>query len=365
MFNNQYSGRRVLVTGHTGFKGSWLVTWLLGLGADVAGYSIDVPTSPSHFEAIRLKERIRHFDGDIRDRHRLNSVLDDFEPQVVFHLAAQSLVRRSYADPVRTFEVNALGTLNVLESLRSHPQVCAAVIITSDKCYENSEWIWGYRESDRLGGDDPYSGSKACAELIFHSYARSFLNDAATAGVASARAGNVIGGGDWASDRIVPDCARAWSTGVSVPIRNPHATRPWQHVLEPISGYLWLAAHLLSGRGLSGSSFNFGPDAAVNQSVEALIAAMASHWQNAAWHFDAGDSHAKHESMLLKLCCDKALAELQWQPALSFLDTVRLTAQWYQRFYSNREANLFDLSQSQIAEYCALARERKISWSLA
>ena len=246
MFENIYKGKRVLITGHTGFKGSWLCTWLLDLGATVAGFSVDIPTEPSHFEALGLSARIENFKGDVRNKSSLDEAMNKFRPDIVFHMAAQSLVRKSYEDPILTFETNSIGTLNLLDCLRDHPSVIAAILITSDKCYENVEWIWGYRENDRLGGKDPYSASKACAEIISKVYMETFFKEKGPS-IATTRAGNVIGGGDWALDRIVPDCARAWSKGEKVEIRNPNATRPWQHVLEPLSGYLVLGQKLLQG----------------------------------------------------------------------------------------------------------------------
>lgn len=276
MFGHIYEGRRVFVTGHTGFKGSWLTAWLLQMGAEVAGFSDAVPTAPSHFDVIGLGGRIRDYRGDVRDRKALIEAMREFKPEIVFHLAAQALVRASYDNPADTIEVNAMGTLNVLEAVRVTPSVEAVVSITSDKAYRNDEWVWGYRETDHLGGYDPYSASKGCAEIIAHSYFKSFFGDPVNAPYcATTRAGNVIGGGDWAADRIVPDCARAWSEGREVEIRSPHATRPWQHVLEPLSGYLWLGAKLFAahrdavkaGKGdgchegfrLDGEAFNFGP----------------------------------------------------------------------------------------------------------
>ena len=275
MFGHIYEGRRVFVTGHTGFKGSWLTAWLLQMGAEVAGFSDAVPTAPSHFDVIGLGGRIRDYRGDVRDRKALVEAMREFKPEIVFHLAAQALVRASYDNPADTIEVNAMGTLNVLEAVRVTPSVEAVVSITSDKAYRNDEWVWGYRETDHLGGYDPYSASKGCAEIIAHSYFKSFFGDPVNAPYcATTRAGNVIGGGDWAADRIVPDCARAWSEGREVEIRSPHATRPWQHVLEPLSGYLWLGAKLFAahrdavkaGKGdgchegfrLDGEAFNFG-----------------------------------------------------------------------------------------------------------
>lgn len=365
MFRDAFKGRRVLVTGHTGFKGSWLTTWLRALGAEVAGYSVDIPTSPANFEALRLADHIQHHLADIRDRSRLENVFDSFRPQVVLHLAAQALVRRSYVEPVATFEVNTLGTANILEAVRLRPWIECALIITSDKCYRNVEWVWGYREHDTMGGDDPYSGSKAAAEMVFHSYARSYFKDRGGTRVASARAGNVIGGGDWAPDRIVPDCVRSWCRGRPVFLRNPTATRPWQHVLEPLSGYLWLAAMLLSGKGqVHGESFNFGPPASVDQSVEELVEAMGQHWPAARWEVDGAPDIDRHEARLLKLSCDKALATLGWQATLGFEETVRFTSEWYRTYYEDPEADILELTQGQIAQYCRRAEERGISWAM-
>jgi CDP-glucose 4,6-dehydratase len=364
MFAGTYRGRRVLVTGHTGFKGSWLCAWLNELGAAVGGYSNGVPTVPSHFEAAGLRDRVAHYDGDVRDRARLAAVLDDFAPEIVFHLAAQALVRQSYADPVGTFETNAMGTLNLLEGARTRPGIRAIVLITSDKAYRNVEWVWGYRESDALGGDDPYSGSKACAELIAHSYVQSFFPpQGPLAAVATTRAGNVIGGGDWAADRIVPDCVRAWSAGSPVRLRNPRATRPWQHVLEPLSGYLTLGSRLWERTTIeSGSAYNFGPDATVNQSVETLIASMGRLWPEARWEPDPAGAGAVKESMLLKLCCDRALADLHWRPVLSFEECVRFTTEWYRDYYA-APAGAAARTLGQIRRYEALAAERGLEWA--
>jgi CDP-glucose 4,6-dehydratase len=364
IFGGVYSGRRVLVTGDTGFKGSWLALWLHELGASVAGFAIDVPTVPSHFDAAALRAHVRHFDGDIRDRVRLAAVVDEFSPEIVFHLAAQALVRRSYAQPAETFEVNALGTLNVLEVLRERPAIRAAVLITSDKAYRNVEWPWGYRETDTLGGEDPYSGSKGCAELIAYSYVHSFFKPNSGLGrIATTRAGNVIGGGDWAPDRIVPDCMRAWATHESITVRNPRATRPWQHVLEPLSGYLGLGAQLWNREArVDGQSYNFGPDATVNEPVEALIREMAQYWPGAEWHVDPSAGKGRPEATLLKLSCDKALADLGWRAVLSFHDAVRFTSEWYLKFYNRERRDMFDVSREQIDEYCAAARTHGLPW---
>ena len=366
MFGNVYTCRRVLVTGHTGFKGSWLSAWLLDLGATVGGYSVDVPTTPSHFEAIRLAGRISHYQGDVRDRERLGAVLDEFKPEIVFHLAAQALVRASYADPARTFEVNTLGTMNVLECLRHRPDIKTGVVITSDKCYRNVEWVWGYRETDQLGGEDPYSGSKGAAELVYHSYYHSFFKHGDLAAIATARAGNVIGGGDWAPDRIVPDCVRAWSRGEPVVVRSPQATRPWQHVLEPVSGYLWLGTHLWNRDARAvGNSYNFGPDATVNQPVETLIGVMGQYWPAARWEQDPAGTGTQSEATLLKLSCDQALAHLHWQATLGFNDAIRMTAEWYRHYYEDPGADHYDVTMRHVREYCALAQAKNLPWSRA
>jgi CDP-glucose 4,6-dehydratase len=364
MFAKTYKNRRVLVTGHTGFKGSWLCSWLLELGSQVAGFSLNVPTEPSNFEASKLRERLAHFDGDIRDRGALSKVIEAFKPEMIFHLAAQSLVRQSFADPILTFETNTLGTLNVLECLRQSAQPLVGIIITSDKCYHNQEWIWGYRENDVLGGDDPYSASKGCAELIFRAYDRSYFQGDKGLRVATTRAGNVVGGGDWAPDRIVPDCVRAWSQGQTLRIRYPQATRPWQHVLEPLSGYLWLGARLWQGEGsLEGESFNFGPVANTNQSVIELVSSLAQHWPGAGWEVEPQDPGGHRESTLLKLCCDKALNLLGWHSVLSLPETVRLTAAWYRTYYEHGDAQVRELASQQIKEYVSQAAAQGLAWA--
>tara|TARA_B100000315_G_scaffold259693_1_gene316715 strand:- start:339 stop:1433 length:1095 start_codon:yes stop_codon:yes gene_type:complete len=363
MFENIYEGRRILVTGHTGFKGSWLCAWLSDLGATVAGYSVNVPTKPSHFEALRLAKRIEHVQGDVRDKNSLQQAMGRFRPDIVFHLAAQSLVRKSYEDPVLTFETNSLGTLNLLDCLRDQPSVVAAILVTSDKCYENVEWLWGYRENDRLGGKDPYSASKACAELISKVYMKSFFEENGP-NIATTRAGNVIGGGDWASDRVVPDCVRAWSEGKPVVIRNPNAIRPWQHVLEPLSGYLALGQKLFQGNlALKNQSFNFGPQEKVDQSVGDLITEMAQYWPGAEWEFQQKTDSSKPESTLLKLNCDKALQVLNWSAVLNFQETIRMTGKWYQIFHNQKPASISETTSRQIQEYTEKATRSKLAWT--
>ena len=360
-FAGIYSGRRVLVTGHTGFKGSWLALWLKHLGAEVAGFSVDVPTSPANFDLLGLEKRINHYVGDIRDRARLAQVIDAFRPDMVFHLAAQSLVRRSYADPVTTFETNTMGMVNLLECVRARPWIEVVVLITSDKAYRNVEWCWGYRETDALGGHDPYSGSKSCADLVAHSYYHSFLRHTPTR-VSTTRAGNVIGGGDWADDRIVPDCIRAWSKGERVTVRSPRATRPWQHVLEPLSGYLWLGARLWQKAGrLNGEAFNFGPDVHVNQTVAELLGAMATRWPGVQWQVPEGCEQGGQEATLLKLSCDKALFYLNWRAVLQFPETVAFTVDWYRAWHGN-QSDIYAYTLDQIEHYCQLAQARGGVW---
>jgi CDP-glucose 4,6-dehydratase len=362
MFNNIYKNKKVFVTGHTGFKGSWLCMWLLKLGAEVYGFSIDVPTNPSNFELLKLENKIHHVQGDVCNRKLLLSTMKKFQPDIVFHLAAQSLVRKSYNNPSITFETNTLGTMNVLESIRQCDSVQAGVIITSDKCYRNLEWDWGYREDDILGGEDPYSASKGCAELITYSYINSFFKDDPR--IATARAGNVIGGGDWAEDRIVCDAVKAWAQEKSVIIRKPNATRPWQHVLEPLSGYLWLGTKLWQKDSLSlGQSFNFGPDASTNQSVIQLILLMSEYWPGADWQKKQIGANGQKEATLLKLCCDKALNLLGWRTVLSFEETAEMTIKWYKEFYKKKRNDMSSLADCQIDEYFNKAKKLNLLWA--
>jgi len=363
-FKNTFEGKKVLLTGHTGFKGSWLAIWLDMLGADVVGLALDPPTEPSHFDMAEIGNLLSDNRVDIRDHESLKNLVVASQPDIVIHLAAQSLVRKSYEAPLETWETNVMGTLNLLESLRYIDKKCAVVLITSDKCYDNVEWVWGYRETDKLGGPDPYSASKAAAEIAISSYYRSsFSSDESPVKIASARAGNVIGGGDWALDRIIPDCIRAWSSGKSVDLRNPASTRPWQHVLEPLSGYLCLAADLYNDEALNGESFNFGPDANVMESVEKLVEEMALHWNKVAWKDVSGSETGPYESGLLKLNCDKALAMLGWMPTLDFSRTVEMTVSWYGMFYQEKPTSMQDFSRDQILQYCTLAREQGMGWA--
>jgi len=360
-----FSGKTVLVTGHTGFKGSWLTVWLRRLGARVIGLSLDIPTQPSHFVELDIADYIDDHRVDVR---RFGDVLDlimRIKPDIVFHLAAQPLVRQSYSAPLEAFETNTLGTANILEALRIADRHCAAVMITSDKCYDNVEWVWGYRETDRLGGKDPYSGSKGAAELVIRSYCASYFNSPdSKLRVAVGRAGNVVGGGDWAEDRIVPDCIRAWVEGNAVDIRSPNATRPWQHVLEPLSGYLWLAVLLQQQRDLNGEAFNFGPSVYEDHPVIELLGALARTWSGYASHRVVHAAENSAEAGLLKLNCDKAFARLSWRSTLEFAEMIALTGQWYDAYYrSDRRQSVLTLTEAQIEHYENLAKSRGLTWA--
>ncbi|MBF0343301.1 MAG: CDP-glucose 4,6-dehydratase [Nitrospirae bacterium] len=361
MFNQVYDNKRVLVTGHTGFKGSWLTLWLLTLKANVAGYSAYLPSEPCMFEVLGLKDRMTNYVGDIRDHSSLKEVFSNFQPEIVFHLAAQPIVRKAYETPKTTFDTNVAGTVNVLECIRTSPCVKTAVIITSDKCYQNREWNWGYRENDRLGGDDPYSASKACAEIVCNAYIRSFFLNGDTTRISTTRAGNVIGGGDWANDRIIPDCVRSLSVQRDVLIRSLSAIRPWQHVLEPISGYLWLNACLYDNVELHGEAFNFGPDQTVNKSVKELIELFLFYWGEGSW-VQSSSQTIKKENSFLKLSSDKSLSLLKWHSVLSFDDTVRLTVQWYKSYYGGKD-DMFKLTNEQIESYIIMANQKNMSWA--
>lgn len=362
MFQAAYKGQRVLVTGHTGFKGSWLTTWLLKLGAEVTGLSKDIPTSPSMFNSLGLVSRIRHIEGDVCDLAKLREVVQAVKPSFVFHLAAQAIVSTSYEDPVETFSTNTMGTLNVLEALRGTQHPCVAVMITSDKCYDNVEWVWGYRETDALGGKDTYSGSKGAAELVIKSYAASFFSSNHPVRVVVGRAGNVIGGGDWARDRLVADCMRAWSEGRAVEIRSPSSTRPWQHVLEPLSGYLALGARTCKNSSFHGHAFNFGPRSEENHTVVELLTDLAHHWGHVSIDqaYKITGQLPFREASLLKLNCDKALLKLNWSPTLHYEETTRLVASWYAAYYQQQtDMNALTIEQIDFYERNALARSRE------
>jgi CDP-glucose 4,6-dehydratase len=364
MFNNVFKGKKVIVTGHTGFKGSWLCLWLNKLGADVIGISDEIPTQPSLFESLNLAKHMKDLRLDIRDYDSVLKVFTFEKPDFVFHLAAQPIVSLSYSDPLKTFSTNIMGTANVLEALRSLSNDCISVIVTSDKCYDNVEWEWGYKETDHLGGKDIYSGSKGGAELVFKSYYHSFFKKLSNHRIATARAGNVIGGGDWAQDRIVPDCMRAWSLKKCVEIRSPEATRPWQHVLEPISGYLNLAEQLMVNGSINGESFNFGPKSEYSHTVVKLLKDLSKQWhfEKEEDAYQLTDDIKFHEAGLLKLNCDKSLFHLKWLPTLDYNQLIDFTGSWYYEFY-HRKVDFYNFTLDQIALYESIAQSKLIKWA--
>lgn len=348
-----YNGKRVFVTGHTGFKGGWLTSWLLKLGADVAGYSLSVPTEPNFYGICDLKSKILSTCGDIRDFSLLKTELENFQPEIVFHLAAQPLVRASYRAPLETFETNIIGTANLLEACKTVSSIRSVVIVTSDKCYENTNLSKAFKEGDPMGGHDPYSSSKACAELVFRSYLKSFFNPQNyhehRKGVASARAGNVIGGGDWAEDRLIPDCITHLNENRFIPIRYPFAIRPWQHVLDPLYGYLLLAMRLYSDGKNFASSWNFGPELKDCKPVEWIVNYIVKKWgAKASWEHVRGNH--LHEAFFLRLDCSKAKKQLEWKPFFNLKTALEKTVEWYSAYYRGN-IDMFSLTQQQIGFY--------------
>ncbi|MCD4698874.1 MAG: CDP-glucose 4,6-dehydratase [Bacteroidales bacterium] len=360
LFNNTYQGKKVLVTGHTGFKGSWLVLWLQTMGAEVTGYSLDPPTEPNHFELLNLD--INHIIGDILDEKELMNVFNEVKPEIVFHLAAQSLVRLSYEDPVKTYKTNVIGTLNVFEACRKTPSVKVILNITSDKCYANKEWLWGYKESDPMGGFDPYSSSKGCSELLTDSYKNSYFNLEKSGRynvlLASVRAGNVIGGGDWAKDRLIPDIMHAISQNERVEIRSPHAIRPWQHVLEPLSGYLLLASRLILGESEFAASWNFGPAYEDAMPVKDVLKQVKLYWDKLEYEI-ISNQHQPHEATYLKLDCSKANTLLKWKPVWDNQKTFEITTNWYKKYYLENDVN----SISNLVAYIDDAIKNQYIWT--
>ncbi len=354
-----YKDKKVFITGHTGFKGSWLSIWLRELGASVFGYALVPETTPALFELAGLENNITSIIGDVRDFEHLNQSVKQINPEIIFHLAAQPLVRASYIDPITTYQTNVLGLVNLLEIIRQQKSVKAVVIVTSDKCYENKEWVWGYRENDALGGHDPYSSSKACAEIIIDSYRKSFFNDRDIQ-IASARAGNVIGGGDWAEDRLIPDIVRAITKNETCIIRNPGATRPWQHVLEPLSGYLLLMKKLYESGNEFGSAWNFGPDGTEEMTVHEIIDFITLHWKGR--YKIVTKENAPHEAHSLKLDCSKANKILKWKPTFEITDSLQFTIDWHKSFTS--ENDIYQLCTQQISSYTKIAQDKKIDWAL-
>ena len=338
-FKNIFNSKKVLITGNTGFKGSWLSTWLIMMGADLYGYSLNVPTNPSMFKTLKLDEKIHQHYGDIRNKEDFNNFVQEVRPDFIIHLAAQALVLTSYREPFDTMTTNIVGTAVVCEAIMNIDWNCTCILITSDKAYDNVEWIWGYRETDGLGGKDIYSGSVT-------------------------RAGNVIGGGDWAKDRIIVDCVKAFSEGQTVEIRSPKATRPWQHVLEPLSGYLTLAQYLAEGKSKNGEAYNFGPRAEQTKTVFELVQDLASLWgldKNKAAKLTGNIPF--EEATLLKLNCDKALAYLHWNSTLHYDECVKFIADWYRAFYVEKEKDMFSITEKQILAYIEAAKRENLEWA--
>jgi CDP-glucose 4,6-dehydratase len=359
-FHSIYAGKKVLVTGHTGFKGSWLALWLMKLGAEVIGYALEPPTSPSHFDLLNLP--IKSVIGDIRDLDRLREVFKSYQPEIVFHMAAQPLVRLSYKQPIETLHTNVIGTANIFEACRSTKSVRAIINITSDKCYENKEWVWGYRENDPMGGYDPYSASKGCAELVTSAYRNSFFNfddygNKHQVLLSSVRAGNVIGGGDWAKDRIITDMVEAASKGKTLLIRNPQATRPWQHVLEPLSGYLLLGQKLLERKKEFAEAWNFGPNDDGVIEVIQVVKEMQKIWNKIDYRIEQNENNP-HEAGLLKLDCSKARMRLCWKEVWNSRTTFIKTAEWYQNYYENGQVT----TESQLESFIQDARKAGMCW---
>lgn len=360
LFNRIYKNKTVLVTGHTGFKGSWLSFWLNQMGANVVGYSLKAPTNPSHFEL--LNSDITSIIGDIRDEKKLEDIFAKYKPEIVFHLAAQPLVRLSYENPIDTYETNVIGTLKILEVCRKH-KVKAIVNVTSDKCYENKEWIWGYRENDPMGGYDPYSSSKACAELLTSSYRNSYFNPQEykknhNTLLASCRAGNVIGGGDWAKDRLMTDIMLSVSQGKKVSIRNPNSTRPWQHVLESLSGYLHVGQKLLEGNIEFAESWNFGPNDEGSITVKEVVENIKKDWDKIDYEINQ-DPNQPHEANFLKLDCSKARVKLKWNSVWGSTTTFEKTVTWYKNYYEKGKIE----TKENLESYIIDAKKKNIEWT--
>ena len=353
-FADIFRNKRVLLTGHTGFKGSWLALWLTKLGAQVTGVSLSPETEPNHWDLLELD--LDDYRVDIRHAGAVLNIFTETKPEIVFHLAAQPLVRRSYRDPLETWSTNVMGTANVLEACRLTESVRAIVVVTTDKCYENQEWPWGYRENDRLGGHDPYSASKAGAELVAASYRNAFFSNGNSPLLATARAGNVIGGGDWSEDRLIPDLVRATANNQSLEIRSPNATRPWQHVLESLSGYLLLCQKLLEGQKDFATAWNFGPEPEGNRSVAEVLGKLSTQWPHMRWHIT--DVPQPHEATLLYLDSAKARSKLQWQPIWSIDAAIAKTAEWYSAWLTDKDV----MSISQLNQYIDAAGAEQVAW---
>lgn len=358
ILKKNFKGKKVLITGHTGFKGSWLTVWLQILGAKVIGVSNGVPSFNNHYQLLNLDKKILNKNLDVRNLILLKKFVKKNQPDFVFHLAAQSIVNLSYKDPLKTWSTNTIGTINLLESLRQLKKKCVAIIITSDKCYENLEIKRGYNEKDRLGGKDPYSASKASADIAIRSYISSFFSHKKNkVHIATARAGNVIGGGDWSANRLIPDCVRSWSKKNKALIRSPHSTRPWQHVLEAIYGYITLAINLNKNPSLHGQAFNFGPANQQNYKVISVVKLMKKYWENVSWKLHKNNNKIFKESSLLKLNSHKAKKVLKWRSVLTFKENISLVANWYKNFYLDSK-QAYKLTSSQIVFYQDILNKR-------
>jgi CDP-glucose 4,6-dehydratase len=360
-YNNVFRGKKIFITGHTGFKGSWLSLFLEKLGASICGYAMDPPTQPNHYNLLSLN--LESHIGDILDYHLLQQVMKEFSPEIVFHLAAQPIVRLSYEIPRDTFEINIIGTVNILDIARKLPSVRIVIIVTSDKCYENQEWVWGYREKDPMGGHDPYSSSKGCAELVTACFRDSFFHPQFSGNdrhvkVASVRSGNVIGGGDWATDRLVPDIVRATTMGKKVAIRNPYSIRPWQHVLDPLNGYLNLCWRLIEGKKDFDQAWNFGPENEGMITVGEVVIRMKELWNKIEAQYTA-NTDQRHEASLLKLDCSKANSFLQWKQLLDVQETIQYTVNWYKSYYELNRV----ISHQQLNDYLEKAVQKKVIWA--
>jgi len=357
-----FKNKKIIVTGHTGFKGSWLTAWLKQLGGDVMGISLKPSTRPSHFEVAQIKRGIKDVRLDIRNRKKIEDKILSFKPDFIFHLAAQALVGLSYKNSPLTWETNVMGTLNILESLKKLKKKCNVIIITSDKCYFNRETHKGYKETDILGGKDPYSASKASAEIMIRSYIYSFFQNQKNIRIATARAGNVIGGGDWSDKRVIPDCIKSWSKNKTAKLRNPNSTRPWQHVLEAVGGYLCLAINLKLNKKIHGESFNFGPSLSKEYSVLELVKSMSGQWKNTRWKKISKSNNNFFESGLLRLNCNKAKKYLGFKTVLKFEELTSMVIDWYKNYYSNKK-NSPRFTFNQIKKYQSLAFKRGLKWT--
>jgi CDP-glucose 4,6-dehydratase len=365
LYKNIFKGRKILITGNTGFKGSWLTTWLLNLGADIVGYSLEPPTQPNMFQILSLEKKIKYIKGDVRDGEKLNDVFGEHKPEIVFHLAAQPLVLQSYQDPKLTYETNIIGTVNLLEASKNFDSVKVVINVTSDKCYENTDQRVVYTETDRLGGDDPYSSSKACSELVTNAYRKSFFENpffkCNKPALASVRAGNVIGGGDWANDRLIPDCIRSLTTNRVISIRNPLAVRPWQHVLEPLSGYLWLAALMWGENKDYNQAWNFGPvdDSFIN--VEKVVSQLIRAWVDKGKYKILSDEKMPEKDFLM-LDISHVKNLIRWKPVYNVKKALEETVIWYWKYY-NESVDMYQFTLEQINSYTKMAKNQNLEWA--